>query len=77
MRKSINLVRTVKEEHGRRLLKNGAVVAVGIATGDNPDAAVLNVYLSEDTPEIRSEVLKEIHNSTAVRFKHAAKFQAL
>jgi len=77
MRKSINLVRKVKEEHGHRLLKNGAVVAVGIATGDNPDAAVLNVYLSEDTPEIRSEVLKEIHNSSAVRFKHAAKFQAL
>ncbi len=77
MHKSINLVRKAKETYGHRLLKNHAVVAVGIATGDSPDTAVLNVYLSEDTPEIRSKVLKEIHNRSAVRFKHAAKFQAL
>ena len=78
LRASIERVRKVKEVNGRRLLRKvHEVSAIGIAKGDAPDTAVLNVYLSEDTPETRAKVLKELHNSRRVRFKNAAKFQAL
>ena len=78
LRASIERVRKVKEVNGRRLLRKvHEVTAIGIAKGDAPDTAVLNVYLSDDTPETRAKVLKELHHNSRVRFKNAAKFQAL
>jgi hypothetical protein len=53
------------------------VVAVGIGAGNTPDNAAFNVYLTEDTPEIRSRVLSEV-NGEKVTFKRlAGKFKAL
>lgn len=76
MRASVEEVRKIKDAHARRLLKNSAVSAVGIGSGDGPDTAALKVYLSEDTPEIRAEVLREVGNSK-VKFRHAGRFHAL
>lgn len=76
MRASVEEVRKIKEAHARRLLKNSAVSAVGIGSGDTPDTAALKVYLSEDTPKIRAEVLRELGTSK-VRFRHAGRFHAL
>lgn len=36
------------------------VVAVGIGVGGTPDSAALRVYVTEDTPQIRSSVLLEV-----------------
>ena len=73
---SIEQVRKAKENHARRLLANHEVVAVGIGAGDDPASAALNVYLQEDTPEIRSKVLSEIRD-VQIKFKNASKFNAL
>ncbi|WP_424672032.1 hypothetical protein [Candidatus Binatus sp.] len=76
MRASVEEVRKIKEAHAHNLLKNSAISAVGIGGGDSPDTAALKVYLSEDTPEIRAEVLREVGNAK-VKFRHAARFSAL
>ena len=76
MRASVEEVRKIKQAHVHDLLKNSAISAVGIGAGDSPDTAALKVYLSEDTPEIRAEVLREVGNAK-VKFRHAARFQAL
>lgn len=76
LRASIETVREVKRARGRRLLANHEVSAVGIGSGDNPQEAVLNVYLEKDTPEIRHKVLAQAGN-VKIKFKHAPKFHAL
>jgi hypothetical protein len=76
LRASIEQVRMIKENHGRQLLTHGEVVAVGIGAGDDPSSAALNVYLENDTPEIRRKVLSEV-GKVKVNFKHAGKFNAL
>jgi hypothetical protein len=77
LRASIEQVRSVKETHGRRLLRQRGVVAVGIGGGDTPGSVALNVYLTQDTPEIRSRVLAEV-KGTNVRFRHLrGRFKAL
>jgi hypothetical protein len=77
LRASVEAVRSVKQIHGPRLLKQRGVVAVGIGAGDTADTSALNVYLTDDTPEIRSKVLSEVKGAN-VKFRHLkAKFQAL
>ena len=76
LRTAIEQVRAVKENHARKLLTNHEIVAVGIGAGDDPASAALNVYLNEDTPEIRSKVLAEIRD-VQVKFKSAGKFNPL
>jgi len=76
MRASVEAVRKIKDAHAHHLLKNSAVSAIGIGSGDSPDTAALKVYLSKDSPAIRAEVQHELGNAS-VKFKHAAKFQAL
>jgi len=75
---SIERVRAVKRAHGRRLLKLRGVAAVGIGAGDIIDSAALNVYVTEDTPEIRNRVAREIRGSSAVHFRRiGGRFKAL
>jgi hypothetical protein len=74
---SIEQVRSVKKAHARKLLGNPQVVAVGIGAGDTPDTTALNVYLRQDTPEVRRKILSEISGAADIRFKHAARFRAL
>ena len=76
MKASVEAVRKIKDAHAHHLLKNSAVSAIGIGSGDSPDTAALKVYLSEDSPKIRAEVQHELGSAT-VKFKHAPKFQAL
>jgi hypothetical protein len=76
MRASVEEVRKIKDAHAGHLLKNSAISAVGIGGGDSPDTAALKVYLSEDTPEIRAAVVREVGNAN-VKFRKAAKFHAL
>jgi hypothetical protein len=76
LRASIAQVRTIKENHGRKLLTNRGVIAVGIGAGDAPSSAALNVYLETDTPQIRGKVLAEV-GKVKVNFKHAGKFNPL
>lgn len=73
---SIAQMRKIKDSHARKVLANRGVMAVGIGAGDDPNSAALNVYLENDTPLIRSKVLKELRNAK-VKFKHAGKFNAL
>ncbi len=73
---SIAEVRKVKENHARKLITNSGVVAVGIGAGDDPSSAALNVYLDNDSPEIRRKVISEVGN-VKVNFKHAGKFNPL
>jgi len=76
LHQSIEQVRSVKNRYARRLLKMGAVTAVGIGAGDDPDHAALNVYLSKDTPMIRARIPQQI-NGVTVHIRHAPKFRAL
>ncbi len=73
---SIAEVRKIKENHARKLLTNHEVIAVGIGAGDDPSSAALNVYLDNDTPQIRRKVLSEV-GKVKVNFKHAGKFNPL
>ncbi len=77
LRASIEHVRRVKELRGRTLLKISGVAAVGIGAGNDPNSAMLNVYLTQDTPEIRNRVLKQLKGEQ-VRFKQlGGSFSAL
>jgi hypothetical protein len=77
LRPSIEHVRAIKIAHARRLLDSPAVVAVGIGAGDTPDTAALNVYLQNDSEQIRRKILSEINGATEIKFKHARRFRAL
>jgi len=77
LRASIEHVRSVKQIHGPRLLTQRGVVAVGIGGGDSPDSAALKVYLTEDTPEIRSKVLSEVNGEKVTFRLLGGKFNAL
>jgi hypothetical protein len=60
LRASIEHMRSVKQIHGPKLLAQHGVVAVGIGGGDSPEHTALKVYITKDSPEIRSSVLSEV-----------------
>lgn len=77
LRASIEHARRIKELRGRSLLKISGVAAVGIGAGEDPNSAMLNVYLTQDSPQIRSRVLKQLKGEQ-VRFKQlGGSFSAL
>ena len=77
LRASIEHVRSVKEAHAQKLLTQRGVVAVGIGGGSTPGTAALKVYITEDTPEIRSKVLSEVNGENVTFRLLGGKFNAL
>jgi hypothetical protein len=78
---SIEHMRSVKQIHGPKLLAQHGVVAVGIGGGDSPEHTALKVYITKDSPEIRSSVLSEVKGekvcsessaATSTRYRLAA-----
>jgi len=64
--------------HARNLLAQPGVVAVGIGGGSTPDTAALKVYITEDTPQIRSAVASEVGSEESVSFRViGGRFKAL
>jgi hypothetical protein len=76
-RASIEQVRKVKETYGSHLVMHHAeIAAIGIGAGDNPDSAALNVYLRNDTPQIRREIQAEVKGAK-INWKHLGRLHAL
>jgi hypothetical protein len=75
-RKSVAVVRAVKEKHEKDLIDMDEVAAVGISQADDADHAALTVFVTRDTPDVRAKVPSELEG-VPVKIVESGEFRAL